>query len=64
MEDEQHVIWRKPGSGTGSGDGNRIEAATLRDGIAVRHSTDPAGPVLTVDQKGRKAFLGPSDRER
>jgi len=49
--------WRKS-SRSGTGGGNCVEVATNVSGVvAVRDSTDPAGPVLSVTAADWQAFL-------
>lgn len=50
------LCWRKSSySGQGA---NCVEVAPTRDGVAVRDSKDPDGPVLAVAPKDWAAFLG------
>jgi hypothetical protein len=54
---EVATLWRKS-SRSGSNGGNCVEVATGRPGVvAVRDSTDPAGPVLTVPADAWRTFL-------
>ncbi|GGZ00443.1 DUF397 domain-containing protein [Streptomyces poonensis] len=48
--------WHKPWSGTNGG--SCVEAKRLPDGrVALRHSTDPAGPALVYSREEMIAFL-------
>ena len=50
------AIWRKPWSG--SNGGACLEVAKLPEGrVAVRQSTDPAGPALIFEPAEIRAFL-------
>jgi hypothetical protein len=49
-------VWRKS-SRSGSNGGNCIEVARKLDGVAVRDSKDPHGPVLTVEPAGWRDFI-------
>jgi hypothetical protein len=49
------AIWRV--SSRSSGSTSCVEATTYDDIVAVRNSTDPAGPMLTVLASGWLAFL-------
>jgi hypothetical protein len=52
----QGAVWRKPWSG--SNGGACLEAAKLPEGrVAVRQSTDPAGPALIFEPAEIRAFL-------
>jgi hypothetical protein len=42
---------------THSGQGNCIEVAPLRDGVAVRDSKNPTGPVLRFSADAWQAFV-------
>ena len=57
MIDLSGAVWRKSSRSGGNG-GNCVEVATGPAGVvAVRDSTDPAGPVLTVPAAAWRAFL-------
>ncbi|GAA2457637.1 DUF397 domain-containing protein [Actinomadura vinacea] len=46
------TTWRKSShSGGGGGATDCVEMARLADGIGVRDSKNPAGPVLTMDRR-------------
>jgi hypothetical protein len=47
--------WRK--SSYSGGQGNCVEVAPLRDGIAVRDSKNPGGPVLRFSADAWQAFV-------
>jgi hypothetical protein len=47
--------WRK--SSYSGGQGNCVEVAPLRDGIAVRDSKNPSGPVLRFSVGDWQAFV-------
>ncbi|MFJ6197219.1 DUF397 domain-containing protein [Micromonospora sp. NPDC092111] len=52
------ATWRKS-TRSGSGGGDCVEVADNLVGIVgVRDSKDPAGPVLTLEPKTWKAFVG------
>jgi hypothetical protein len=53
--DLNSTTWRKS-SYSGSNGGACVEVATLADGIAVRDSKDPAGPVLTFSPEQWDTF--------
>lgn len=53
---EDRLTWRKSSRSTTNG-GSCVEVATLHDGVAVRDSKDPAGPVLAVTPAEWRAFL-------
>jgi Domain of unknown function (DUF397) len=40
-----------------SGQGNCVEVAPVRDGIAVRDSENPSGPVLRFNVEAWQAFV-------
>ena len=48
------LLWRKS---NGSGDGNCVEVAALPDGVAVRDSKDPSGPMLQFDRTAWASFI-------
>jgi Domain of unknown function (DUF397) len=48
--------WRK--SSYSGGQGNCVEVAPLRDGVAVRDSKDPQGPALRFPGDAWRAFVG------
>jgi hypothetical protein len=47
--------WRK--SSYSGGQGNCVEVAPLRDGVAVRDSKNPSGPVLRFSANDWQAFV-------
>jgi hypothetical protein len=47
--------WRK--SSYSGGQGNCVQVAPLRDGIAVRDSKNPSGPVLRFSADAWQAFV-------
>lgn len=55
--------WYKSSYSTGNG-GECVELATAADGIRVRDSKDPAGPVLTVTAEAWAGFVGLAARQR
>jgi hypothetical protein len=57
-------IWKKASRSNGNGGNNCVEVALLDDGAAVRHSKDPAGPVLVFTNAEWAAFVdGTKDGE-
>ncbi|WP_091659185.1 DUF397 domain-containing protein [Micromonospora auratinigra] len=57
MTDLTGAIWRKSTRSGGNG-GECVEVAiNLAGVVAVRDSKDPAGPVLTFDPAGWRAFV-------
>lgn len=62
VPDMGKVTWRKPGRS--GANGNCVEVAQLADGIAVRDSKNPAGPVLVLTPVQWEAFIeGAKDGE-
>jgi hypothetical protein len=53
------VTWRKS-SVSGNGDGDCVEIAFVADGVLVRHSRNPSGPVLSFTRSEWRAFLAGS----
>ena len=53
--DWTRVTWHKSTRSNGSGD--CVEVAKLTDGVAVRDSKDPNGPILTFAASEWLAFL-------
>ena len=49
------IVWRKSSLSTGS---ECVEVAFIAESVALRHSKDPSGPVLTFTQAEWDAFLG------
>ena len=49
------VVWQKSSLSTGS---ECVEVAFIKESVALRHSKDPSGPVLTFTQAEWDAFLG------
>jgi hypothetical protein len=54
--DLAHAHWRKS-TRSGANDSNCVEVAELSDGLAVRDSKDPGGPVLLFDRAAWAAFV-------
>lgn len=52
--DIENLEWRKA---TASGNNGCIEVSPLRDGVALRDSKDPDGPMLTYTHHEWSAFL-------
>lgn len=52
--DPENLEWRKA---TLSGNNGCIEVTPLRDGVALRDSKDPDGPMLTYTHHEWSAFL-------
>jgi hypothetical protein len=55
--DRDTARWFTSTRSNGNG-GNCVEAARLDDGMAVRDSKDPQGPVLRFTSGGWAAFVG------
>jgi hypothetical protein len=55
-EDLTRVTWHKSTRSNGSGE--CVEIAELTNGVAVRDSKDPAGPVLRFTRNEWLAFIG------
>jgi hypothetical protein len=51
-----HAHWQK--SSYSGGNGNCVEVADLPEAIAVRDSTDPAGPKLIFSREAWVVFVG------
>lgn len=47
--------WRKAAASTANG--NCVELAPTQDGVAMRDSKDPDGPVLRLSREGMAALL-------
>ncbi len=56
MTDSAPLRWRKSSYSNGSG-GNCVEIATPRDGMLVRDSKDPEGPVLGFSRPAWRTFV-------
>jgi hypothetical protein len=59
MNDAHHVAWRVSSKSANAG-GQCVEAGPINDGsgrVAVRHSLDPTGPVITYTREEWAAFL-------
>ncbi len=54
--DRDMYEWRKS-SYSAQSEGNCVEVATLPNGVAVRDSKDPNGPVLRFTAQEWRAFL-------
>jgi hypothetical protein len=50
------AVWRKASRSTGNG-GDCVEVAALPDGVLVRDSRDPYGPILAVSPAAWRQFL-------
>jgi len=50
------ATWRKSTYSNGSG-GNCVEVADLPNGLAVRDSRHPKGPILVFTREGWQAFV-------
>jgi Domain of unknown function (DUF397) len=50
------ITWRKSSESGGSG-GDCVEVAFGREGVSVRHSRDPNGPILSFTHSEWQAFL-------
>ena len=50
------IAWRKSSASTGSG-GDCVEVAFAEDGVLVRHSRSPSGPVLLFTPSEWRAFV-------
>ncbi|NUR60747.1 MAG: DUF397 domain-containing protein [Catenulispora sp.] len=55
METNQQLAWRK--ASASAGNGQCVEAAPLADGVAVRDSKDPLGPILRFTAQEWATFL-------
>jgi hypothetical protein len=55
-DENARVTWRK--STRSNGSGNCVEIATIGDGIGVRDSKNPDGPVLRFTRSEWAAFIG------
>jgi hypothetical protein len=59
---DPELTWRKS-SRSGSSGGSCVELAGAKDGVAIRDSKDPEGPVLLVPPAALRAALrGLTDR--
>lgn len=56
MDKTSDLAWRKA-SASGNQGGNCVELAPLGDGVALRDSKDPSGPVLHFTRAELAAFL-------
>jgi hypothetical protein len=54
--DTSTLVWRKASASNGQG-GNCVELSPFGDGVAVRDSKDPNGPVLHFTRAELAAFL-------
>jgi len=54
MSDPTQPVWRKS---TASEAGGCVEVAPTEQGVLVRHSRDPSGPLLTFSRSEWAAFL-------
>lgn len=55
--DLSRAAWRKSSRSNDGVDGNCVEVAELADGIALRDSKHPTGPVLVFPGAEWRAFL-------
>jgi hypothetical protein len=49
--------WRKSSASGGSNSGDCVEVAFVEEGVLVRHSRNPSGPMLSFTPSEWRAFL-------
>jgi hypothetical protein len=54
--ESEPVTWRKS-SASGGGSNDCVEVAFVDDGVLVRHSRNPSGPMLSFTPSEWRAFL-------
>jgi len=54
MTDRRELTWRKSSKSSG---GACVEVATRDELVCIRHSKDPAGPMLTFDREAFRDFI-------
>ncbi|NES12858.1 MULTISPECIES: DUF397 domain-containing protein [Micromonospora] len=56
METSDRLVWRKSSRSDNNG-GACVEMATVNEGVLIRDSKDPEGPVLRFGRQHWQAFL-------